>query len=41
MTAFLEGGKVEITIDIVSDYYEKAKDFLNYSSRLIRGEPNQ
>ncbi|VVB81622.1 Uncharacterised protein [uncultured archaeon] len=38
MTAQLEGGTVEITIDIISDYFEKTKDFLNYVSRLIHGE---
>jgi len=41
MTALLDDGKVEITIDIVSDYFEKTKDFLNYSSRLIHGEQTQ
>jgi len=38
MTAFLDDGKVEITIDIISDYFEKTKDFLIYISRLIQGE---
>lgn len=38
MTAFMDDGKVEITIDIVSDYYEKTKEFLNYVSRLVHGE---
>jgi len=38
MTAHLEGGeKIEITIDIISDYFEKTKDFLNYISKLVFG----
>ena len=38
MTAHLDGGEsVEVTIDIISDYFEKTKDFLNYVSRLIHG----
>ncbi len=38
MTAFMDHETVEITIDIVSDYYEKTKEFLNYASRLVHGE---
>ena len=38
MTAHLEGGEsVEVTIDIISDYFERTKEFLNYTSRLIHG----
>ena len=38
MTAHLDdGGSVEITIDIISDYFERTKEFLNYVSRLIHG----
>ena len=39
MTAHLDGGeKVEITIDIISDYFDRTKEFLNYVSRLVSGE---
>jgi len=38
MTAHLEGGEsVEVTIDIISDYFERTKEFLNYTARLIHG----
>src|SRR3990172_235996 len=38
MTAHLDGGEsVEVTIDIISDYFERTKEFLNYTSRLIHG----
>lgn len=37
MTAHLEEERVEITIDIISDYFERTKDFLNYVARLIHG----
>ncbi|MBI4143628.1 hypothetical protein HY486_00065 [Candidatus Woesearchaeota archaeon] len=29
MTAVVEGGRLHITIDIVQDYYEKAKEFID------------
>jgi len=35
MTAHLDDGSVEITIDIISDYYERTKDFLNYSAKSV------
>ncbi len=39
MTAHLDGGeKIEITIDIISDYFEKTKDFLSYVAKLVHGE---
>lgn len=37
MTAYVEDESVEITIDIISDYFERTKEFLNYVSRLIHG----
>jgi len=38
MTAHLEKGEsIEVTIDIISDYFERTKEFLNYISRLIHG----
>jgi len=36
MTAHLEDGQsVEITIDIISDYFERTKEFLMYISKLL------
>ena len=36
MTAHLDDGQsVEITIDIISDYFERTKEFLLYISRLL------
>jgi hypothetical protein len=38
MTAHMEAGEsIEVTIDIISDYFERTKEFLNYVSRLIHG----
>ncbi len=38
MTAHMDGGEsIEITIDIISDYFERSKEFLNYVSRLVHG----
>jgi hypothetical protein len=38
MTAQLDDGEsIEITIDIISDYFERTKEFLNYVARLIHG----
>lgn len=36
MTASVEGKKVEITIDIITDYYNKAKEYLNYVANIIK-----
>ena len=38
MTAFLDGGEVEISIDIISEYFEKTKDFVEYCQVLIEGK---
>ena len=35
MTAHLNGDKIEITIDIISDYFERANEFLNHVKTLI------
>ena len=35
MTAHLEHEKVEITIDIINDYYDRAKEFLAYVERAV------
>lgn len=38
MTAHLDTGEeIEITIDIISDYFKQTKEFLNYTERLIHG----
>jgi len=38
MTAHMEGGeKIEVTIDIITDYFAKTKDFLNHVSSLVDG----
>ena len=38
MTAFLDKGEVEISIDIISEYFEKTKDFVEYCRILIEGK---
>lgn len=38
MTAELDGESVEVTIDIISDYFEKAKEFLNYVATRVSSE---
>lgn len=35
MTAFINGDKVEVTIDIVFDYFNKTKEFLNYVDQIL------
>lgn len=35
MTAFLDDKEIEITIDIIEDYYSKTKEFLAYVENLI------
>ena len=38
MTATLDNGqKVDITIDIISEYFERTKEFLNYVAKIIHG----
>ena len=38
MTAHLDDGqKVEVTIDIITDYFDKVKEFLTYVLRLVQG----
>lgn len=36
MTAFVEGKKVEVTIDIITDYFNKAKEYLTFATNLIK-----
>jgi hypothetical protein len=38
MTAYLDEGEIEITIDIISDYFEKTKEFVRYVQSLIHPE---
>lgn len=38
MTAKMDGEQAEITIDIISDYFDRTKEFLNYISGLIKSE---
>lgn len=35
MTATVEGKKMEITIDIITDYFNKAKEYLIFAANLI------
>ncbi len=35
MTAFLDEGEVEISIDIISEYFEKTKEFIDYCEVLV------
>jgi hypothetical protein len=38
MTAHLDAGEsIEITIDIITDYFERTKEFLNYVAQLMHG----
>jgi len=38
MTAFLDEGEVEISIDIITEYFEKTKEFIDYCNSLIEGK---
>ena len=39
MTAHLDGGDViEITIDIIGDYFKQAKEFLHYVDKIVKGK---
>jgi hypothetical protein len=38
MTAFLDDGEIEISIDIISEYFEKTKEFADYCKNLIEGK---
>ncbi len=35
MTAFLDDGEIEIGIDIISEYFEKTKEFIDYCGKMI------
>lgn len=38
MTAILDDKKIEITIDIISDYFHKIKEFLALAESIVEGE---
>lgn len=38
MTAFLDDGEIEISIDIISEYFEKTKEFVDYCAQIIEGK---
>ncbi|MBI2565146.1 hypothetical protein HYV79_04135 [Candidatus Woesearchaeota archaeon] len=38
MTAYVDGKKVEVTIDIVQDYFQKTKEFIKYVEIYLKGE---
>lgn len=37
MTAYLDDAEIEITIDIIFDYFEKTKEFLQYTREIMEG----
>ena len=37
MTAHLNGKSIEITIDIINDYFEATKDFIKHAENLVKG----
>jgi len=38
MTASVDGKKIEVTIDIIGDYYKKAQEYVQYVKELIEGK---
>lgn len=40
MTAYLEEGPVEITIDIINDYFDRTKEFVNHVKTSVGGGKN-
>ena len=38
MTAYLDDCDVEVIIDIITDYYNKTKDFIEYVSGIVNGD---
>jgi len=38
MTAFLDDSEVEISIDIITEYFQKTKEFIDYCESLIEGK---
>ena len=38
MTASVDGEKIEVTIDIIGDYYKKAQEYIQYVRELIEGK---
>jgi hypothetical protein len=40
MTAYLDDGPVEITIDIINDYFERTKEFITHVRTMVIGVKN-
>ena len=40
MTVYLDGGPVEITIDIITDYFDRTKEFFAHVKTLVSGGKN-
>ncbi len=38
MTAFLDDGEIEVSIDIISEYFEKTKEFIVYCRNLVQAK---
>lgn len=38
MTADIDGGSIEVTIDIITDYFDRTREFFNYVARVVHGE---
>ena len=38
MTASVDGKKIEVTIDIIGDYYKKTQEYVQYVRELIEGK---
>jgi len=41
MTAELENEKIEVTIDIISDYFQRTTEFINYIETIVLGNPEE
>lgn len=41
MTAHLSDEKAEVTIDIINDYFDQTKEFLNFVERLTQGKEDE
>jgi hypothetical protein len=39
MTAFIDSEKVEVTIDIISDYFQKTREFIGFIENTLAGRP--
>ena len=41
MTADMNGEKVEVTIDIISDYFQRTKEFISHVQEIVIGKPEE